>query len=134
MKLIHFKKFSTDKRSSFAYWYYHWKAFNLLALKLHHWRPHYLLHDIEKPFLKLFLPYNTVQKWHRKLNAHHLQYWLAPHCDWYAMVIDWECGRFTKLNAPLTAREECARKINNNSTYSQLLLKYFYPICDKLGI
>ena len=72
-----FKKFSKEQRSSFAYWYYHWKAFNLTALHLGCWKFKYLFHDFEKPWLMLFWrDYKKVQTWHRSHNKHHIQY---PH-------------------------------------------------------
>lgn len=93
--------FTKSERSSFRYWFAHWCAFQMTALNLHHWRPKYLLHDIEKPFLKLFLDYEKVQKWHRTHNSHHTEY--KGQWDTYAMVIDWECSRFTKAEAQLNA-------------------------------
>lgn len=93
--------FTKSERSSFSYWFAHWCAFQMTALNLHHWRPKYLLHDIEKPFLKLFLDYEKVQKWHRTHNSHHTEY--KGQWDTYAMVIDWECSRFTKVEAQLNA-------------------------------
>lgn len=71
---IKFKKFTKEERSTFKYWFYHWCAFNYTACKLHAWRFKYLFHDIEKPWLRLFLPYKTVQRFHRKHNTHHLEY------------------------------------------------------------
>lgn len=130
----YFKKFNKDQRSSFSYWYYHWKAFNLLAISLGCWKFKYLFHDIEKPWLKLFLPYEKVQEIHRKNNSHHLEYKNSPNYDWEQMVLDWECSRFTKNAAPLTAREECYSKIINNHKHSDLLKKYFLKTCDKLGL
>jgi len=109
-----FKKFTKDQRSSFAYWFNHWKAFNAVALDLRHWKLKYLLHDIEKPWLKLILrDYKKVQKWHRRHNAHHLEY--PKEKDFEAMVIDWECSRYTKEAAPRTAIEEAMNKLENGS-------------------
>ena len=106
-KLNKLKKFNKEERSSFSYWFAHYKAYNLTALMLHAWKVKYLLHDIEKPWLKLlWKDYKKVQKWHRKHNNHHLQYKNPSKIDWEAMVIDWECSRFTKTAAPLTARQE----------------------------
>src|SRR5574344_1786585 len=51
------KKFKKEDKSSFPYWFSHWCAFQLVALSLGVWRPRHLLHDIEKPWLKLVLPY-----------------------------------------------------------------------------
>lgn len=109
-----FKKFNKDQRSSFSYWFNHWRAFNLVALDLRHWKLKYLLHDIEKPWLKLVLRnYKKVQKWHRLHNSHHLEY--PKEKDYEAMVIDWECSRYTKEAAPRTAIEEAMHKLENGS-------------------
>ena len=45
--------FSKSERSSFKYWFAHWCAYNMTALNLGMWKPKYLLHDIEKPWLML---------------------------------------------------------------------------------
>ena len=109
-----FKKFTKEQRSSFSYWYNHWKAFNMVARELRAWRLKYLFHDIEKPWLKLLWgDYMKVQKWHRIHNSHHLEY--KGERDWPAMVIDWECSRYTKYAAPRTAIEEAAYKLNDGS-------------------
>lgn len=105
-----FKKFTKDQRSTFQYWYYHWKAFNLTALSLDVWKFKYLFHDIEKPWLKLFWPYWKVQVFHRTHNAHHLEYRKAPYYDYEAMVIDWECSGLTKVACPRTAIQEIKLK------------------------
>lgn len=101
-----FKCFPKKERSSFPYWYYHWKAFNLVAYYLHCWRFKYLFHDIEKPWLKLFLSYDQVQRLHRKNNSHHLDYKKGiDNIDWLALIIDNESCRFTKADAQLNSRE-----------------------------
>lgn len=98
--------FTKEERSTFKYWFAHWCAFQMTALNLKAWKPKYLLHDIEKPFLKLFLPYKKVQQLHRKYNRHHLEYWRDVNkIDIDAMIIDWECSRFTKISCPLNATE-----------------------------
>lgn len=102
--------FTKEERSSFKYWFAHWCAFQMTALNLKAWKFKYLFHDIEKPWLKLFWDYKKVQKWHRLHNAHHLEY--PGKKDWEAMVIDWECSRFTKDAAPLDAYGEMCRKLN----------------------
>lgn len=114
--------FTKSERSSFRYWFAHWCAFQMTALNLHHWRPKYLLHDIEKPFLKLFLDYEKVQKWHRTHNSHHTEY--KGQWDTYAMVIDWECSRFTKSEAQLNAYDTLKRMIVNESDFEKLLILY----------
>lgn len=52
-KLNKLRRFGKDERSSFPYWFAHWKAFNMVALQLGHWKFKYLFHDIEKPWLML---------------------------------------------------------------------------------
>ena len=68
------------------------------------------MHDIEKPWLKLIWgDYKRVQKWHKFHNSHHIFYGRLHglnKIDWLAAVIDWECSRYTKIDAPKTAREE----------------------------
>lgn len=98
-------KFTKADRASFKYWFAHWAAFQMVALNLGIWKPKYLFHDFEKPWLKLFLKYSTVQKFHRKNNRHHLSFKSPSRIDWVALVIDWECCRFTKAECPLNARE-----------------------------
>lgn len=119
--------FSKTERSTFPYWFAHWCAFQMTALNHRMWKPRYLLHDFEKPWLKLFLPYEAVQKHHRIHSRHHVEWienklnrydivCLFKKFDFEAMIIDWECSRFTKESSPRTARQE---------------LEYF--ISEKLG-
>lgn len=104
------KLYPKSKRSSFPYWFAHWWAFNKTAWSLNLWKPKWLLHDIEKPWLMfIWRDYPRVKKWHRFHNAHHFQYPGPP--DWIGMVIDWECSRFSKLEAQLTALETLPREI-----------------------
>ncbi len=65
-----FDMFTKKDRSSFKYWFAHWCGFQLTALNLGIWKPKYLLHDAEKPWLKVFWKgdYKRVQKWHRTHN------------------------------------------------------------------
>ena len=96
----------------------------MTALNHKMWKPKYLFHDWEKPWLRLLMPYEKVQKWHRHHHRHHLE-WLEDHIikciekdgnirpaldrfDWEAMMIDWECSRFTKEASTLNARDELA--------------------------
>lgn len=106
--------FTKNERSTFKYWFAHWCAFQMTALNLKAWKPKYLFHDIEKPFLKVFLPYTKVQKLHRKYHRHHLEYWRGfDKIDIDAMLIDWECSRFTKDACPMDARETWLNEKNN---------------------
>ena len=130
--------FTKAERSSFKYWFAHWCAYQLTALNLHQWKVKYLLHDIEKPWLKLFLPYEKVQKIHRRNNAHHLAYKDIYKIDWLALVIDWECSRLTKIQAPMNARETYEKYITQTDVYSLELIELMKlnipPILEKLGL
>lgn len=121
-----FKKFTKDQRSTFKYWFNHLLAFNMVAMKLKRWKIKYIFHDFEKPWLKLiWRDYAKVQKWHRLHNRHHLEY--KGERDWEAMVIDWECSRYTKQAHPLTAIGEANRKVSDKemsySDYCTFIIK-----------
>lgn len=45
--------FTKEERSGFKYWFAHWRAFQMTALNLKCRKFKYLLHNIEKPWLKL---------------------------------------------------------------------------------
>lgn len=103
-------RFDRNDRSTFPYWFAHWCAFNMTALNLKKWKFKYLFHDFEKPWLKLFMSYKKVQQFHNLHNKHHLlHYFIKESADWEAMVIDWECGRFTKQQCPRNAVDEYYR-------------------------
>lgn len=107
--------FDKSQRSKFDYWFAHWCAFNMTALNLGVWKFKYLFHDIEKPWLMwMWKDYSRVQKRHRTHNRHHLEYAGDKGYDFEAMIIDWECSRFTKLASPLTARGEFEKNILNS--------------------
>lgn len=111
--------FTKADRSSFKYWFAHWCGFQLTALNLGIWKPKYLLHDIEKPWLKLLWKgdYKRVQKWHRTHNKHHLEYGLKhgwDAIDWEALMIDWECCGLSKQESQLDARETLEYEINRD--------------------
>ena len=119
--------FTKEERSSFSYWFAHWCAFQMTALNLKVWRPKYLFHDFEKPWLRLFMSYDKVQKIHRKHNRHHLSYTGKKSKDYEAMLIDWECSRFTKESSPRTAYEELNKIFNENK-----ISKEEYDYCINL--
>ena len=110
-----YRKFTKDQRSTFPYWFWHWLAFNDVARELHVWRPRHILHDIEKPFLRLIFPYTKVQKWHRLHNRHHLEYRYPERRSWLDMIIDWEASGRTKHACPRNAIEEARFKLNEGS-------------------
>lgn len=125
--------FTKEERSSFPYWFAHWCAFNMTALNLKCWKFRFLFHDIEKPWLRLFMPYKKVQKLHRKYSRHHIEYQGKRH-DWLGMVIDWECGRFTKSAATLNARDEMETYKDKKPDVYLELKKNFEPILVQLGL
>ena len=135
-------KFTKEQRSSFKYWFAHWRAYNLVAKKLGVWKPKWLLHDIEKPWLKLFWgDYKRVQKWHKHHNKHHIFYGRRAginKIDWLAAVIDWEASRYTKYAAPRTARQEVDSLLTQTEKYSnderEEIRKNCYPILNYLGL
>ena len=135
-------KFDKKDRSSFPYWFSHWAAYNLIALKLGVWKPKWLLHDIEKPWLKLiWRDYKRVQKWHKHHNKHHIfsgrRYGLNK-VDWLAAVLDWESSRYSKNAAPLTARQETEAILNERKKYTdderEEIRKNVLPILNYLGL
>lgn len=132
----HFKKFSKEQRSSFTYWYYHWKAFNLTAFHLGCWKFKYLFHDIEKPWLMLlWRSYIRVQHYHREHSNHHLEYKYKDKIDWEAVVIDWECSRYTKYAAPRTAYQElCHIETDVEPNYYSFIKDNMIPVLIKLGL
>ena len=136
---IEFKKFEPKDKSGFSYWFWHWLAYNYTAKKLGVWKCKYLLHDIEKPWLKLFWgDYTKVRKWHREHNRHHITYKDKNKIDWEAAVIDWECSRYTKRDSMKTAREQYEYFINEkykDYEENKILLENNVPkILKKLGI
>ena len=135
-------KFEKKDRSTFPYWISHFLAYNLVAMKLGVWQPRWLLHDIEKPWLKLIWgDYKRVQKWHKFHNKHHIfsgrRYGINK-VDWLAAVLDWESSRYSKYAAKLNARDEIAALIANTEKYSEVereeIRKNCYPILDYLGL
>lgn len=126
-------KFTKEQRSGFKYWMAHYIAYNVKAMQLKTWKPKYLLHDIEKPWLKLLWgDYKRVQQYHRKHNKHHIQYPKLNDIDWEAVVIDWECSRYTKIAAPLTARQEM-ESYKDKPNY-KWICDNMLPILNKLNI
>ena len=137
---IKFKKFTVEQKSSFSYWFYHWLAFNYTAWKLGVWKPKWLLHDIEKPWLKLIWgDYLRVRKWHKHHNSHHIFYgrrYGMNKIDWLGAVIDWECSHFTKEASPYVAKDEFERFTEENYFKDKypMIYKYCYnEFCSKLS-
>lgn len=137
-----FKKFSKNERSNIGYWFWHWLAYNYTAWKLGVWKPKWLLHDIEKPWLKLIWgDYERVRKWHKHHNSHHVFYGRRNglnRVDWLAAVLDWECSHLTKYAAVRNGREEVDFLVSDKSKYTkderEEIRKNCYPILDYLGL
>lgn len=130
--------FTSEQHSTFSYWFAHWCAFNMTALNLHCWKVKYLFHDIEKPWMRLFMSHKQVQKWHRLHNKHHVEYGIKNgfnKVDWEAAIIDWECSRFTKLSSPLNSKQFIEKKINtSNIELVNALKEYAIPTLAKIGL
>lgn len=137
--------YKESEKSTFSYWFAHWMAFQKTAIKLKVWRPAYLLHDIEKPFIMcLWKDYPKVREFHRTHNKHHYEYdngeiapWLS--CDYTAMAIDWECSHLTKEDAQALAYEECCNKLekafnDKNPVVLHILINYLIPELEELGL
>lgn len=106
--MINFRKFGKDQRGTFKYWFWHALAFNVTAIRLGHWRPKYIFHDMDKPILMLLSGgnYEWVRKVHREHNRHHLSYKGHHEQDWEAMVIDWESSKLTKNACPMDFKQK----------------------------
>lgn len=130
--------FDKSNRSTFAYWFAHWCAFQLTALNMRRWKIKYIFHDFEKPWMKLFMKYKTVQTWHRTHNKHHLEYGLKhgwDKVDWETLIIDWECSRLTKLEAQLDAYETMNYELNNKwQDYINDISPRFYRKLYEMGL
>lgn len=126
--------FDVEDCATLPYWFAHYCAFNMTALNLGVWRPRHLLHDIEKPFLMwLWKDHERVQAWHVKHSKHHYQGKKDKDVNWIDMMIDCECGRFTKSFAKMSAREwfEYRRSIGK---LSDNRYKYINAALNKLGL
>lgn len=138
MKEVHL--FQKDQRSSFKYWFAHWCAFQMLALNLGVWKPRHLLHDIEKPWLKLWYrkDYKKVQKWHREHNSHHLEY--GKKKGWNKLnaidlIIDWECSALTKYSSQLDARQTLEIEVNGKwKEDGEAIKQVILPVLDQFGL
>lgn len=133
--------FGKSERSSFKYWFAHWCAFQLVALDLRTWKWKYLLHDIEKPWMKLWYRgnYKKVQTRHREHSRHHLEYGLSKGWDKFdpwACVIDWECCAYTKIQAQLDARETLEYEVSKEKwkPYEKEIRGLIEPVLNELGL
>lgn len=135
-RCCNYSMFDENDKSSFPYWFAHWCAYQMTALNLGIWKFKYLFHDIEKPWLKLFWPYEKVQSWHRNHNKHHLQYGVEhgfDNIDWEALMIDWECCSLSKRQCPLNCREEMERILQKDKwkNYKSEIREHLEPLLNK---
>lgn len=140
---IKFKKFTVEQKSTFSYWWWHYIAYNYTAWKLGVWKPKWLLHDIEKPWLKLIWgDYNRVKMWHKHHNSHHVFYGRSHgmnKIDWLAVALDWECSNLTKKQCPRNALEETKYILSGavkkyTKTEIEEIRKNIFPILKYLGL
>ena len=130
------RKFHKHTRSTFAYWFWHWLAYQITAIKLKAWKPKYLLHDAEKPWLLLLWKkdYKRVQKWHREHNRHHITYPDSSKIDWEALAIDWECSKLTKLDHQLNAYEYYLEYGSKHPETKEMMDNNLIPILIRLNL
>lgn len=134
------KLFKDTEKSSFAYWFAHWRAFQLVAMLLGVWHPRFLLHDIEKPFLMwIWKDYPRVKQYHRTHARHHWAYTGNKDYDYLAMVIDWECSRYSKADAQMTAYETYDYELHKFMKAKDIdkmkkLQLYVFPLLEKLNL
>ncbi len=92
---------------SFVYWFAHYVAVNLVAIK--HYHKIFPLHDIEKPFkLLIGVPYSQVKKEHT-LKSHHITGKTDDQVNWIEAICDWEASGYTKPHSLLNAAETCKK-------------------------
>ena len=129
------KLFSESEKSSFAYWFAHWRAYNLTAMLLGVWKFKYLFHDIEKPFLMfIWRDYPRVKAFHRKHARHHWSYEGNKGYDYLGMVIDWECSRFSKATAQMNAYETSLWDKAHYLEHAKDIEENIDPILKELGL
>lgn len=79
--------------------------------------------------------YIRVQYYHRTHSNHHLEYEYKDKIDWEALVIDWECSRFTKYASPRNAYQElCYIETDIEPNYYAFIKDNMIPILIKLGL
>lgn len=127
------KLFSDTEKSTFAYWWAHNRAFNKIAKEWGVWKFKYLFHDMEKPFMKLFLPYDKVRKWHRSHNRHHLSYPDKTRIDWMALIIDWECSHLTKASQPMNCYSYALYMMEKYPDEADLIMYNVLPVLSAMG-
>ena len=78
--------------------------------------------------------YPRVREFHRTHARHHFQYKGKRGYDYEAMVIDWECSRFTKADAQMNAWETWLDAIYHTPQYSDALIEGVLPVLEKLHL
>lgn len=129
------KLYQESEKSTFKYWFAHWRAFNLTAMLLSVWKFRFLFHDIEKPFLMfIWRDYPRVRAFHRTHARHHWAYKGKKPYDYLGMVIDWECSRFSKADAQMDAFETYHYDLVKYPEHTKELQEEVYPILKELNL
>lgn len=106
--------FTKEDKRGFKYWFAHWCAFQMVALNCKAWKLKYIFHDAEKPWLEILWKHEKVKQFHRLHSRHHLTYRGKRKIDYEALVIDWECSRYTKVFRKENAREVALLRLGEN--------------------
>lgn len=125
--------FSETEKSSFSYFFAHWSAYQMIALKWRVWKPKFLFHDVEKPFLRLFLPYKHVRKFHRRYHKHHIAYRRPHKINWLELAIDWECSFLTKEDQPMNAWTYAHWFMEQYPEHKEKIEQNLLPLLIKIG-
>ena len=127
------KLFDESEKSTFKYWFWHWYWYNKVAKEWGVWKFKYLFHDIEKPFMRLFLPYEKVRKWHRSHNRHHLSYPDKTRIDWMALIIDWECSMYSKKDQTMNAYSYSLYMMSRYPNEADLIMYNVLTVLSAIG-
>ena len=125
--------FPEEKKSTFRYWFAHWAAYQLVALKWGVWKFRFLFHDAEKPFLRLFLPYRYVRKFHRKYHRHHISYRNPKRIDWLGLGIDWECSMYSKASQPMNSWLYAHYMMEHYPEHKEKIENNLLPLLKEIG-
>ena len=124
--------FGEERKSKWDYFFAHWCAYQMVALKWGMWKFRFLFHDIEKPFLRMFLPYKYVRKFHRKYHRHHISYRNPNRIDWLGLAIDWECSMLTKKAQPMNCALYAQYMMEKYPEHKEKIEQNLIPLLVKL--
>lgn len=89
--------------------------------------------------MAIWKDYHKVKQYHRTHTRHHWAYAGNKEYDYLAMVIDWECSRFSKADAQMTAFKTYNYELHkfmeaNDTSKVKKLQLYVFPILEKLNL